>query len=120
MDPFSGPQAVAEAPKSPLIEANAPPSSYAIADLVAGRVGALRKVVTLTLLRAVFILPAMALIGRKGRLKPGEQVVGALVTSASISLGMFLLYHVRAAIEHPAGANLRGTPKPHLRLVQQP
>lgn len=75
----------------PLLTANAPPSDYAIADMVNGVPGAAWRVAGLTLLRSLIIAPGLALVGVRG----SKLVASSLVASGSVSLGMTLLYAIR-------------------------
>jgi hypothetical protein len=66
-------------------ERDAPPSTYAIVDLLDGKPGALVRVAGLTVLRAGFIVPGLYIAGvRRDLLRT------SLAASASITLGMIL------------------------------
>lgn len=69
----------------PYIEANAPPSSYAIADVIEARPGAWPRTVGLTAWRSVVIAPGLALAGVRGR----RLVAGSI--GASCVLTAYLL-----------------------------
>jgi len=70
---------------------NAPPSDYAIADLVNGVPGAAGRVVGLTLLRCLLIGPGLYLTGMRGK----QLVTSTLAASASVTAGMTAWYVVR-------------------------
>lgn len=72
------------------VERDAPPSAYAIADLLDGRPGALTRVAGLTIMRAAFIAPGLYLTGVRERV-----VVRSLAASATITLGMLAWYTVK-------------------------
>jgi hypothetical protein len=74
---------------SPVVPpANAPPSSYAIHDLVNNVPGALPRVMGLTLLRSAFILPGLYVVGVRGW---KHLMGGAAAASVSITLSMLIL-----------------------------
>lgn len=64
---------------------NAPPSSYAVYDIVVGTPGALPRVLVLTALRSVFIVPGLYLAGVRGW---GRVLGAAGLASVGITLGM--------------------------------
>jgi hypothetical protein len=75
----------------PPIAPNAPPSDYAIADLVNGVPGAVWRVAGLTLLRSLIIAPGLALMGMRGQ----KLVTSSLAASSTVSVSMALIYSVR-------------------------
>ena len=78
--------------ESPLyVEAQAPPSSYAIADMIEGKPGALPRVVKLTALRSVFLIPGLFAAGIRGT----TLLKGAALGSVSLSVYLLGLYSVR-------------------------
>ena len=80
------------AAESPLyVEAQAPPSSYAIADMIEGKPGALPRVVKLTALRSVFLVPGLYVAGARGPLL----LKGAAWGSVGLSLYLLGLYSTR-------------------------
>lgn len=77
---------------SPLyVEAQAPPSSYAIADMIEGKPGALPRVVKLTALRSVFLVPGLYVAGVRGP----ALLKGAAWGSVGLSLYLLGLYSTR-------------------------
>ena len=80
------------ATESPLyVEAQAPPSSYAIADMIEGKPGSLPRVAKLTALRSVFLLPGLYVAGVRGSML----LRGAGLGSVGLSLYLLGLYSVR-------------------------
>jgi hypothetical protein len=77
----------ADSPLAP----NAPPSDYAIADLVNGVPGAGWRVAGLTLLRSLIIAPGLALMGMRG----SKLVASSLAASGTVSASMTIMYAVR-------------------------
>lgn len=71
------------------IEPNAPPSSYAIADVIEGRPGGWPRTVGLTLWRAVVLSPGLIVAGLRGR----PLVLGSLL--GSVSATVYLLGYYR-------------------------
>ena len=65
-----------------------PPSSYAIADLVEGRRGAIGRTIFLTASRVPWIFTGLALSGVRGQ----QLVVGSLVTSVALTTWITLFY----------------------------
>ncbi len=77
---------------SPLyVEDKAPPSSYAIADAIEGKAGAWPRVIGLTALRSVFIVPGLYTAGIRGR----QLYTGAAYGSIGISLWILGLYSMK-------------------------
>lgn len=71
------------------MNANNPPSDYAIYDLIQGRPGGLERTVALTAGRAVVILPGLWFAGvRRGMIQT------SLLVSLSITLGMMVVKSV--------------------------
>lgn len=78
--------------ESPLyVEAQAPPSSYAIADMIEGNPGALPRVAKLTALRSIFLIPGLYMAGIRGTML----LKGAGLGSVSLSLYLLGLYSLR-------------------------
>jgi hypothetical protein len=75
------------------IEPNAPPSSYAIADVIEGRPGGWTRTFGLTLWRAVIISPGLIVAGVRGR----PLVVGSLLGSVSATLYLLGYYQWQKA-----------------------
>ncbi len=73
------------------VEAQAPPSSYAIADMIEGKSGALPRVVKLTALRSVFLVPGLYVAGIRG----ATLLKGAGFGSVGLSLYLLGLYSLR-------------------------
>lgn len=79
-------------PDSPLyVEAQAPPSSYAIADMIEGKPGALPRVAKLTALRSIFLVPGLFAAGIRGTML----LKGAGLGSVGLSLYLLGLYSLR-------------------------
>ena len=74
-----------------LVEEGSPPSSYAIADLVRGEPGALGRTASLTLQRAIFIVPGLYVAGIRDR----QLFTGALYGSIGISMWIYGLYSLK-------------------------
>lgn len=78
--------------ESPLyVEAQAPPSSYAIADMIEGKPGALPRAIKFTALRSVFLVPGLYAAGIRGT----TLLKGAGLGSVGLSLYLLGLYSVR-------------------------
>jgi len=75
-----------------LVENESPPSSYAIADLVAGEPGALSRTLSLTLQRAFFVAPGLYVAGIRDR----QLLLGSFYGSIGISLWLVGLYSLKA------------------------
>lgn len=75
------------------IKPKSPPSHYAIADVLDGKKGSLFRVFGGTLQRSLFIAPGLALADVRGK----QLVKGALLSSLSITTGLFILYALRKA-----------------------
>lgn len=73
------------------VEAESPPSSYAIADLVAGKPGALGRTLSLTAQRAIFIVPGLYVAGIRDR----KLFTGSIYGSIGISLWLVGLYALK-------------------------
>jgi hypothetical protein len=73
------------------VEAESPPSSYAIADLVNRKPGALGRTASLTLQRSLFIVPGLYVAGIRDR----KVFTGALYGSIGISLWIYGLYWMK-------------------------
>jgi hypothetical protein len=73
------------------VEAESPPSSYAIADLVSGKPGAFGRTAGLTALRGAFILPGLYAAGVRDR----QLLTGALYGSVGITLWLMGLYAMK-------------------------
>jgi hypothetical protein len=70
----------------PTVAPNAPPSSYAIDDLVHNRPNALPRTIILSVMRLAAIVPGLYLAGhRKNLVRTG------LYVTAAVSVGMFAL-----------------------------
>lgn len=77
---------------SPLyVEDNAPPSSYAIADMIEGKPGSLSRVVKLTAVRSLFLVPGLYVAGVRGP----TLLKGAAWGSVGLSLYLLGLYTSR-------------------------
>lgn len=81
----------------PGVEQNAPPSSYAVAAVLDGQSGAIIRLVGLTALRGIFIMPGLWLASKVLRTDLDTMdVVGLSFTgSLTISLGMLGYYAIR-------------------------
>lgn len=81
------------------IENGAPPSTYAVAAVLNGEPGSFARLIGVTILRAVFIIPGLWL---SGKVVPGVEIglpqsVGmGLAASASISTGLLGWYWLKA------------------------
>ena len=70
------------------IEPNAPPSSYAIADVIEGRPGGWRRTAGLTAWRAVVISPGLIIAGIRGR----PLILGSILGSVSATVYLLGYY----------------------------
>lgn len=84
---------------APEMEANAPPSSYAVAGVLDGERGAVMRLAGLTILRGVFIAPGLWVTARlfKVETTPLQLLALSFGGSATISIGMIGYYAVRRA-----------------------
>jgi hypothetical protein len=85
---------------------NAPPSSYAVYDVVTGVPGAIPRALGLTLLRSVFIVPGLYIAGVRGWKQLGG---GAVLASIAITLGMMGVSVIQA--KQNAAAAAAGQPQ---------
>ncbi len=83
----------------PGMEANAPPSSYAVAGVLDGEQGAIARLAGLTVLRGLFIAPGLWITARlfKVETSPMQLLALSFGGSATISIGMIGYYAVRRA-----------------------
>lgn len=86
-------------PQDPNLENGAPPSSYAVVDVLDGERGAILRLAGLTALRGLFIMPGLWIVGRlsKVEMTPMQLLVLSFGGSTTISLGMIGYYAVRRA-----------------------
>lgn len=84
----------AEVVANPAIEQAAPPSTYAVAAFLEGQPGSGARLLGLTALRAVFILPGLWLASSMSSVKMsgGQLVAFSLASSATITGGMIGWY----------------------------
>lgn len=81
------------------IENGSPPSTYAVAAVLKNEPGSFARLIGVTILRAVFIVPGLWL---SGKVIPGVQIglpqsIGVgLAASASISVGLLGWYYLKA------------------------
>ena len=75
------------------IEPNAPPSSYAIADVIEGRPGGWSRTAGLTLWRAVVISPGLIVAGIRGK----PLLLGSLLGSVSATVYLLGYYQLQKA-----------------------
>lgn len=73
------------------VEAGAPPSTYAIADVIEGKPGAWSRTLVLSTQRAFFIAPGLFLAGIRGP----QLVKGALLSSATITAFLLGIYSLK-------------------------
>lgn len=87
-------------PSTPELEQGAPPSSYAVVDVLDGQQGSLIRLVGLTLLRGVFIAPGLWVTARlfKIEMEPMQLLALSFGGSATISAGMVGYYAIRRAV----------------------
>ena len=74
-----------------VVKPQSPPSSYAVADLLNRRAGAVAKVATLTLKRSFFIGTGLYIAG----IKDEDIARGALVASATITAWIIAAYWLK-------------------------
>ena len=84
----------AEVVANPAIQEAAPPSTYAVAAFLGGQPGAGARLLGLTALRAVFILPGLWIASSMSNVKMsgGQLVAFSLASSATITGGMIGWY----------------------------
>ena len=84
----------AEVVNDPRIEQAAPPSTYAVAAFLGGQPGSGARLLGLTALRAVFILPGLWLASSMSNVKMsgGQLVAFSLASSVTITGGMIGWY----------------------------
>lgn len=82
-------------------ERGSPPSSYAVLAVLEGQNGSVLRLLGLTLLRGVFVIPGIWLASRLARvdMEPWQLLVMGLAGSATISAGMLAYYFVRQRLE---------------------
>lgn len=85
------------------VESQAPPSSYAIADMIEGKPGALPRVAKLTALRSVFLVPGLYVAGIRGVTLLRSAGFG----SVSLSLYLLGLYSLRKRRYEASGHSRR-------------
>jgi len=80
-----------------VVEQNAPPSSYAVAAVIDGDQGAILRLVGLTFLRGIFILPGLWVVTKltKTDLDALKLLALSFGGSATISIGMIGYYLVQ-------------------------
>lgn len=81
----------------PGIEENAPPSSYAVSAVLDGESGAVVRLIGLTALRGIFIIPGLWVASKvlKTDLDTWDVVGLSFAGSVTISAGMLGYYYVR-------------------------
>jgi len=91
----SGPTPV-EVVNDPRIQEAAPPSTYAVAAFLEGQPGSGMRLLGLTALRAVFILPGLWIASAMSpvKLSGGQLVAFSLASSATITGGMLGWYKI--------------------------
>lgn len=90
-------EVVDSAPAQSDMPQNAPPSTYAVADVLDGADGSIVRLAGLTLLRTGFIIPGIWAANRVSSTEMGfGKLLGySLATSTSISLGMLGYYALK-------------------------
>lgn len=80
-----------------VLEQGAPPSSYAVAAALDGEEGAILRLVGLTFLRGVFILPGLWVVAKISKIElDGLRLLGlSFGGSATITLGMLGYYYIQ-------------------------
>lgn len=88
---------VGDAARPPGVEEAAPPSTYAVAAVLDGHEGAAIKLIGLTALRSVFIVPGIYIATRMtgAKLSGGQVVAASLASSCTISAGMLAWYGLK-------------------------
>jgi len=83
-----------------VVEKNAPPSSYAVAAALDGEEGAILRLVGLTFLRGVFILPGLWVVAKlsKAELDGLKLLMLSFGGSATITIGMLGYYLVQRKV----------------------
>lgn len=92
-----------------VIEDQAPPSTYAIASVLAGHRGAILRTVGLTALRSVFIAPGLWIAGKMFKVElTGWKLIGtSLFASTTISASMMAYYYLMSKITTPEAERTR-------------
>lgn len=75
----------------PYVEQGAPPSAYPISRVIEGDMSGWGGVFTGGLIRSLFIAPGLALSGIRGK----QLITASLLSSATITSGLFVLYALR-------------------------
>lgn len=98
---LGAPQSPYEQPSAPRegVEHGAPPSSYAVVDLLDGQPGSVVRIVGLTALRGCFIIPGLWVASRLMRveMEPMELLGLSFAGSGTITIGMITYYALRRA-----------------------
>jgi hypothetical protein len=94
------------------VDNGSPPSTYAIAGWLNGERGATVRVVGLTVLRAVFIVPGIWLSSKLlvPELKGWRIVAMGVAASTTITAGMLLYYWVQQTAASPSVEGTPGVP----------
>lgn len=94
------------------VEPQGPPSSYAVAAVLDGESGAIPRLVGLTVLRAIFIIPALYLGSRvfARDLKFWQTCLLSLSASSGISSGMLVWYKIQRKLQQRQGSYPRAIP----------
>ncbi len=71
-----------------VVEAESPPSAYAISDLVQRKPGAVGRTFVLTLQRSLLIAPGLYVAGLRGR----RLMTGSVYASIGVTLALALVY----------------------------
>ena len=71
-----------------VVEAESPPSAYAISDLVQRKPGAVGRTFVLTLQRSLLIAPGLYVTGLRGR----RLLIGSVYASVAVTLALAILY----------------------------
>ncbi len=71
-----------------VVEAESPPSAYAISDLVQRKPGAVGRTFVLTLQRSLLIAPGLYVAGLRGR----RLLIGSVYASVGVTLALAILY----------------------------
>ena len=74
-----------------VVEAESPPSAYAIADLVEKKPGAAGRTFVLTLQRSLLIAPGLAVAGLRGE----KLAVASVYASVGVTLALLFVYSMR-------------------------